>query len=169
MFPTAVLRVLQQGVLLRERFVKGELKRLKGSGFPNAVQELQDELKLIDGDGPKRPGIKAWIGVEDDKSKPKPDPNQLDIEIQIDEQEELLTDTWSLTVDGVRKLVAETLQDEAPESALALIERYIEGEQQKDGGPRSGALDALRSARESLEQSIQREESKKKGGLSVVQ
>lgn len=64
------LAELQEGVRLREKALKAERARVEGMALDVAVQEVDDRLKVIKGDGPLRPGLKAWLGVSEKDADP---------------------------------------------------------------------------------------------------
>lgn len=167
------LAELQEGVRLREKALKAERARVEGMALDVAVQEVDDRLKVIKGDGPLRPGLKAWLGVSDKDA----DPAQMSLDDGFDDEdgpgdaEEFGAEdddegragvdqpdyaTWELTVEGAEQLVNSIAASDFPAAAKILrLNRVEAGEKEKEPRPRDGVLRAIRSARSALTEKVQ--------------
>lgn len=152
-FTTPLLHELQESVKARESDLKKLRKKLDNAGLDNAVANVDDALKMIKGDGPTRPGLKAWLGVATEEQ----DPAQTTIE-GIDEGEggdERWDDvepdrrSWKMTVSELREEIAD-ICGQPPAIAVRTLTAIEKGEKDRDHGPRSSALEEIRSARSKM-------------------
>lgn len=158
------LAELQEGVRLREKALKAERARVEGMALDVAVQEVDDRLKVIKGDGPLRPGLKAWLGVSEKDADPAQ--GSLDDELgdenggEEDEDADGVDQpdyaTWELTVEGAEQLVNSIVASDFPAAAKILrLNRVEAGEKEKEPRTRDGVLRAIRSARSALTEKVQ--------------
>ncbi len=145
-FDEAILEELREAQALREAKLKQLRTSLEGAKLFEAVADLDVRLRLHTGDGPTVPGLKAWFGPD------TKDNTQTDLEDAIDKPDYR---SWQLTVKAVQGLVAKIANDEPPAAALRSMNRLDAGEKERKGGPRDGALEAIRSARSALKDKVE--------------
>lgn len=135
------------GLNAREKELKRERSRLSAMALLEGAQEIDDRLKVIKGDGPVRPGLRAKLGITEKEEDPD----------QIDHGDGDSPDyaTWDMTVPAVREHVNGIMaSDSAPFTKFRTLQALEAGEKEKAGGGRASALELIRSAIETAKTKV---------------
>lgn len=146
-FTELEIHEIAEAIKKREKDLKRERSRADGMGLAGAVQACDDALRVIKGDGPLRPGLKAKLGIDSEEK----DPDQ----IEHGNGDEADYRSWDLTVSGVEELVATiSSSDKAPFAKIRELRSLEAGEKERGPKPRDGALKAIRTAIEPLKSQV---------------